>query len=147
MRLPRLGRPGIPGSNDLEAALRRLTVRNSTYTTNNEIHNNEDQRNANIIVPRLEYHGPCVSSKSFEWIISIVLIFSTSLDHPVTHTWSVSPSVGCSQDSDSLMSCDSTSSGGMTSSQFPAFPGINLRIPERLQIVKPMEGMGDHSLV
>jgi len=98
-----LGRPGIPGSNDLESALRRLTLRKANEI--NEKHFHEDELSRTIAKAGGE---------------------GTSTPSPC-HT------------PESIMS---TGSGSNFSdlSKLSGFSNIPFRMPEKLQIVKPMEG-------
>ena len=75
-------------------------------------------------------------------IIDVYFSMSRSVSRAPTCSSSPSQS-GSIQDSDSLMSCDSTGTsftGNSYSRSLAGFPGLNFKMPEKLQIVKPIEG-------
>ncbi|KAL5005743.1 hypothetical protein ScPMuIL_016901 [Solemya velum] len=98
---PTLGRPGIPGSNDLETALRRLSLRRANYLNEVDFRREEERRQT---------------------------------EHMRQDTTNSTPLMCRTPDS-----FFSTGSGLTNFSQF-SMPGANYKLPEKLQIVKPLEG-------
>ncbi|XP_033728097.1 trafficking kinesin-binding protein 1-like isoform X1 [Pecten maximus] len=106
-----LGRPGIPGSNDLETALRKLSIRRANELNEEDFFEDEENRK------RQRHRSDTNKSDAQE-----------STDTP-----------GMCPTPDSTLSTGSFRSGF---SQF-SYPGSNsshYRLPEKLKIIKPLEG-------
>lgn len=104
-----LGRPGIPGSNDLETALRRLLVKRNWGLPDKD----------GKTVPGSTKHAELLQRSIMEQS------FSEGLSTPM-----FCPTPESMVSSDSIMSGLSVSGSA----------SVHFKIPEKLQIVKPMEG-------
>lgn len=112
----RLGQPGTPGSHDLEAALRSLSARQQNHSSERPFFDVERERKLHALASKCD-EAECSSG------------FLTPDDSLVS---SPAPSTGTNYSNGSPRhSCDS--SGGSRS-----------YLPDRLQIVKPLEGKSIH---
>lgn len=105
-----LGRPGIPGSNDLETALRRLLVKRNWGLPD------KDGKTVPGSTKHAELLQRSIMDQSLSEGISTPMFSSTTPE--------------------SMVSSDSITSGLSATGS----AGVHFKIPEKLQIVKPMEG-------
>lgn len=108
----RLGQPGTPGGQDLEAALRSLSARQQNHSSERPFFDVERERKLHALASKYD-EAECCSG------------FLTPNDSLV---YSSAPSTGTNYSNGSPRdSCDSSA-------------GSRSYLPDRLQIVKPLEG-------
>lgn len=106
-----LGRPGIPGSNDLETALRKLSIRRANELNEEDYFEDEENR-------KRERHKSDASKSDAQ----------ESTDTP-----------GMCPTPDSTLSTGSIRSG-FSQLSYPGSNSSHYRLPEKLKIIKPLEG-------
>ncbi|XP_021351763.1 trafficking kinesin-binding protein 1-like isoform X3 [Mizuhopecten yessoensis] len=106
-----LGRPGIPGSNDLETALRKLSIRRANELNEEDFFEDEEKRK------RQRHRSDTSRSDAQE-----------STD-----------TTGMCQTPDSTLSTGSFRSG-FSQLSYPGSNNPHYRLPEKLKIIKPLEG-------